>query len=53
MRNRSERGPYDHAMEEFSTLLQEIQFSERFRGYDPDEVDAYVHAIAKAAARSA
>ena len=51
MRNRSGRGPYDHAMEEFSTLLQEIQFSERFRGYDPDEVDAYVHAIAKAAAQ--
>ena len=45
------RGPYDHAMEEFSTLLQEIQFSERFRGYDPDEVDAFVHAIAKAAAQ--
>jgi DivIVA domain-containing protein len=38
-------------MDEFSTLLQEIRFSERFRGYDPDEVDAYVHTVAKAAAQ--
>ena len=35
MRYRRGRGTYDHAMDEFSTLLQEIQFSERFRGYDP------------------
>ena len=37
-------------MDELSPLFQEIEFHERFRGYDPDEVDAYVDRIAKAAA---
>lgn len=37
-------------MDELSPLFQEIEFHERFRGYDPDEVDAYVDRVAKAAA---
>ncbi len=38
------------AMDELSPLFQDIEFHERFRGYDPDEVDAYVDRVAKAAA---
>jgi DivIVA domain-containing protein len=37
-------------MDELSPLFQEIEFHERFRGYDPDEVDAYVDRVAQAAA---
>ncbi len=37
-------------MDELSPLFQEIEFHERWRGYDPDEVDAYVDRVAKAAA---
>ncbi len=37
-------------MDELSLLFQDIEFHERFRGYDPDEVDAYVDRVAKAAA---
>ncbi len=37
-------------MDELSPLFQEIEFHESWRGYDPDEVDAYVDRIAKAAA---
>ncbi|MFT5201094.1 MAG: cell division initiation protein [Candidatus Aldehydirespiratoraceae bacterium] len=41
---------YDRHMDELSPLFQEIEFHERFRGYDPDEVDAYVDRVARAAA---
>lgn len=37
-------------MDELLPLSQEIEFHERFRGYDPDEVDAYVDRVARAAA---
>jgi cell division initiation protein len=37
-------------MDELSPLFQEIEFHERWRGYDPDEVDAYVDRVAKVAA---
>jgi len=37
-------------MDELSPLFQDIEFHERFRGYDPDEVDAYVDRVAKGAA---
>lgn len=37
-------------MDEISPLFQEIEFHERLRGYDPDEVDAYVDRVARAAA---
>lgn len=37
-------------MDELSPLFQSIEFNERFRGYDADEVDAYVDRVAKAAA---
>ncbi|MDW3218504.1 MAG: DivIVA domain-containing protein [Acidimicrobiales bacterium] len=37
-------------MDELSPLFQEIEFHERLRGYDPDEVDAYVDRVARAAA---
>ncbi|MDG2027394.1 MAG: DivIVA domain-containing protein [Acidimicrobiales bacterium] len=37
-------------MDEVSPLFQEIEFHERLRGYDPDEVDAYVDRVARAAA---
>lgn len=36
-------------MDEIAALFQEIEFHERLRGYDPDEVDAYVDRIARAA----
>ena len=36
-------------MDELSPLFQEIEFHEKFRGYDPEEVDAYVDRVAKAA----
>ena len=31
---------YDLGMEALNSLLDEIQFHERFRGYDPEEVDS-------------
>ena len=37
-------------MDELSPLFHDIEFNERFRGYDVDEVDAYVDRVAKAAA---
>ena len=37
-------------MDELSPLFQEIEFHEKLRGYDPDEVDAYVDRVARAAA---
>ena len=37
-------------MDELSPMFQEIEFHERWRGYDPDEVDAYVDRVAKVAA---
>jgi len=37
-------------MDEIATLSQEIEFHEKFRGYDPDEVDAYVDRVRKVAA---
>ena len=36
-------------MDDLSTLLQQFSFHERWRGYDPDEVDAYVEKVIKAA----
>ena len=33
-----------------SPLFHDIEFNERFRGHDVDEVDAYVDRVAKAAA---
>ncbi len=44
------RGIYDGRMDELSPLFHDIEFNERFRGYDVDEVDAYVDRVAKAAA---
>jgi DivIVA domain-containing protein len=41
---------YDLLMDELSPLFQEIEFHERYRGYDPDEVDAFVDRVARAAA---
>jgi len=41
---------YDRPMDELSPLFQEIEFHERLRGYDPDEVDAFVDRVARAAA---
>lgn len=38
-------------METLTDLFQDIKFRERFRGYDSTEVDAYVIAVAKAAAQ--
>ena len=38
-------------METLTDLFQDIKFRERFRGYDSAEVDAYVIAVAKAAAQ--
>lgn len=38
-------------METLTDLFQDIKFRERFRGYDSAEVDAYVVAVAKAAAQ--
>ena len=38
-------------METLIDLFQDIKFRERFRGYDSAEVDAYVIAVAKAAAQ--
>ncbi len=40
-------------MDEMSALSQEIQFHEKFRGYDPDEVDAYVDRVRNSAALAA
>jgi len=37
-------------MDEIASLSQEIEFHEKFRGYDPDEVDAYVDRVRKTAA---
>ncbi len=37
-------------MDDLSPLFHEIEFNERFRGYDVEEVDAYVDRVAKAAA---
>jgi len=37
-------------MDEISELSHEIEFHEKFRGYDPDEVDAYVDQVRKVAA---
>ncbi|MEM9465863.1 MAG: DivIVA domain-containing protein [Actinomycetota bacterium] len=37
-------------MDELSPLFHDIEFNERFRGYDVEEVDAYVDRVAKAAA---
>ena len=36
-------------MDDLSTLLQQFSFHERWRGYDPAEVDAYVEKVIKAA----
>jgi len=38
-------------MDEISSLSREIEFHERFRGYDPDEVDAYVDKVRNMAAQ--
>ena len=38
-------------MEAITGLLQDVKFRERFRGYDSAEVDAYVIAVARAAAQ--
>ena len=37
-------------MDELSPLFHDIEFKERFRGYDVEEVDAYIDRVAKAAA---
>jgi len=37
-------------MDEIAALSHEIEFHEKFRGYDPDEVDAYVDRVRKVAA---
>ena len=37
-------------MDELKKLANEVRFRERFRGYDYDEVDAYVSSVSKAAA---
>jgi len=37
-------------MDDLSPLFQDIAFTERFRGYDVAEVDAYIDRVAKAAA---
>ena len=38
-------------MEVLADLLEEVKFRERFRGYDPDEVDAYVVTVTAAVAQ--
>jgi len=40
-------------MDEIAALSQEIEFHEKFRGYDPDEVEAYVDRVRKTAAMAA
>lgn len=37
-------------MDELSPLFEQVRFHERWRGYDPAEVDAYVERVATAAA---
>ena len=37
---------------ELSQLTKEVRFTERFRGYDYDEVDAYVSAVSRTAANA-
>ena len=37
-------------MDDLSSLLQQVSFRESWRGYDPDEVDAYVDQVSKAVA---
>ena len=37
-------------MDDLSSLLQQVSFRESWRGYDPDEVDAYVDQVNKAVA---
>ncbi len=37
-------------MDALNSLFEDIEFSERWRGYDPEEVDAYVERVARAAA---
>ena len=37
-------------MDDLSPLLKQVMFRESWRGYDPDEVDAYVDQVGKAAA---
>ena len=37
-------------MDELSPLFQDIEFRERLRGYDVEEVDAYIDRVARAAA---
>ncbi|RMH77286.1 MAG: DivIVA domain-containing protein [Actinomyces sp.] len=37
-------------MDALNALFENIEFSERWRGYDPAEVDAYVERVARAAA---
>lgn len=37
-------------MDELSPLFEDVEFHERFRGYDQDEVDAYIDRLANAAA---
>ncbi|MEO0494375.1 MAG: DivIVA domain-containing protein [Actinomycetota bacterium] len=37
-------------MDDLSPLFHDIEFKERFRGYDVEEVDAYIDRVAKAAA---
>ncbi len=37
-------------MDEIAALSQEIEFHEKFRGYDPDEVEVYVDRVRKTAA---
>ncbi len=39
-------------MTELNKLVEEVRFRERFRGYDYDEVDAFVSAVSDAAARA-
>ena len=41
---------YNHLMDELSPLFQDIKFNLTFRGYEPDDVDAYVDRVAKVAA---
>ncbi len=37
-------------MDDLSSLLKQVSFRESWRGYDPDEVDAYVDQVSKAVA---
>lgn len=42
----------DLATDDLSSLQQQVMFSERWRGYDPGEVDAYVERVLEVVARA-